>query len=128
MVFINWLITLLASAFSARPLFRIWDWLFAFGPSVLFRIILAMLKLGETSLMEKGAANEPTSGSDLFAAITRLPCQMEPVENLLEMALSFEYSVTDHLVRELRKKYQVKKNRGEYGKIYYIYLINLREL
>jgi hypothetical protein len=112
MVFINWLITLLASAFPARFLFRIWDWLFTFGPSVIFRLILAMLKLNEEKLLERKiqGANGLTSGTDLFSAITRIPGEIGRIEDLLEMAQSFEYSITDHLVNELRRKYQVGQN------------------
>ena len=104
---VNWLITLLASAFPARQLFRIWDWLFTFGPSVIFRVILAMIKLSEERLLER-RGNGPAAGSDLFAAMTRIPAELGAVEDVLEMAQSFEYSVTDHLVCELRRKHQVQ--------------------
>lgn len=110
MVIANWLITLLASAFPPRTLFRIWDWLFALGSAVLFRIILAMLKLNEEKLLERWRnAKSSTSsdpGSELFAAISKLSSEISRVEDLLEMAHSFEFSVTDHLIKELRRKYQ----------------------
>lgn len=101
---------MLASVFRPRELFRIWDWLFAFGSSVLFRVILAMLKLNEEKLLErwkdaKSSTSDP--GSELFAAISRLSSAISCVEDLLEMAHSFEFSVTDHLIKELRRKYQV---------------------
>lgn len=111
MVIANWLITLLASAFPPRILFRIWDWIFAFGSAVLFRIILSMLKLNEEKLLERWrnakASSSSDPGSELFAAISRLSSEISGVEDLLEMAHSFEFSVTDHLIKELRRKYQV---------------------
>ena len=102
---------MLASAFPPRILFRIWDWIFAFGSAVLFRIILSMLKLNEEKLLERWrnakASSSSDPGSELFAAISRLSSEISGVEDLLEMAHSFEFSVTDHLIKELRRKYQV---------------------
>ena len=69
-----------------------------------------MLKLNEEKLLERWRhAKSSTSsdpGSELFAAISRLSSEISSVEDLLEMAHSFEFSVTDHLVKELRRKYQ----------------------
>ncbi|KAL3117789.1 hypothetical protein niasHT_009835 [Heterodera trifolii] len=42
----------------------------------------------------------------LLNQILRIPSSIERPDDLLEMAQSFEYSVTDHLITELRKKYQ----------------------
>lgn len=93
------LITLLASAFPPRMLFRIWDCFFTFGAATIFRVILAMFKLSEDKLN--------CGGGGLFGAIAGIPTRIERVEDLLEMAESFRFSVTDHLIGELRRKYQV---------------------
>jgi len=70
-----------------------------------------MLKLNEEKLLERWrnakASSSSDPGSELFAAISRLSSEISGVEDLLEMAHSFEFSVTDHLIKELRRKYQV---------------------
>ncbi|KAL3073337.1 hypothetical protein niasHT_038694 [Heterodera trifolii] len=99
-IFINWLITLLASVLSPRLLLRVWDHLFIFGSTTVFRTILALLKLADGTFVPSSNA------SNLLNQILRIPSSIERPDDLLEMAQSFEYSVTDHLITELRKKYQ----------------------
>ncbi|KAL3083746.1 hypothetical protein niasHS_008236 [Heterodera schachtii] len=98
-IFINWLITLLASVLSPRLLLRVWDHLFIFGSTTVFRAILALLKLADGTFV-------PSNASNLLNQILRIPSSIERPDDLLEMSQSFEYSVTDHLITELRKKYQ----------------------
>ena len=63
-----------------------------------------MLKLNEEKLIEQNAIIT----SDLHTAFVQLPSAIADIGDLLEIMRSFEYSITDHLIGELRKKYQVK--------------------
>lgn len=111
LIVINWLITLLASVLRPRVLLRVWDHLFQSGATIIFRVIISILKMNEDRILEKFQSNHGGGGhvtmTDLFTAIQQLPGQVEDVELLLEFVQSFEYSITDHLIQELRKKYQV---------------------
>ncbi|KAI1732181.1 rab-GTPase-TBC domain-containing protein [Ditylenchus destructor] len=107
MILINWLITLLASIFSTRMLLRIWDHVFCTGSVVIFRVIISMLKMNEERLVEHSAsANGAMTSTDLFSLISQVPTTVTDVEPLLEMMRSFDYSITSHLIDELRKKHQ----------------------
>jgi hypothetical protein len=47
------------------------------------------------------------TATDLHTMIAKLPSEITSEAHLLEMIRSFEFSITDHLIAELRKKYQV---------------------
>lgn len=67
-----------------------------------------MLKMNEERLVEHSAsANGAMTSTDLFSLISQVPTTVTDVEPLLEMMRSFDYSITSHLIDELRKKHQV---------------------
>ncbi|KAH7732229.1 Variant SH3 domain containing protein [Aphelenchoides avenae] len=104
LIVVNWLLTLLASVFPIRVLLRVWDVLFFSGGTTLFRAIISMLKLNEEKVVSKLEVENNSAAA--FNAISRLPLSINEPEALLEVMISFEYSITEHLINELRKKFQ----------------------
>lgn len=64
-----------------------------------------MLKLNEEKVVSKLEVENNSAAA--FNAISRLPLSINEPEALLEVMISFEYSITEHLINELRKKFQV---------------------
>lgn len=63
--------------------------------------------MNEEQIVEKAQNSRNLLMSDLFSLIQRIPGKIQNVEFLFEVMQSFEYSITDHLICELRKKHQV---------------------
>uniref|UniRef100_A0A8R1E6L1 SH3 domain-containing protein n=1 Tax=Caenorhabditis japonica TaxID=281687 RepID=A0A8R1E6L1_CAEJA len=51
-------------------------------------------------------ANTTQSSADIFTALSQLPASVTQVEKVIEYMGSFEFTITDHLIAELRKKHQ----------------------
>lgn len=71
----------------------------------------------EDEIVEIGKSTK--SSADVFNAISQIPTQVilsetfcknkiESLDELAEYMTSFEFTITDHVVAELRKKHQVK--------------------
>ncbi|CAI5454719.1 unnamed protein product [Caenorhabditis angaria] len=101
---INWLLTLFGSVFPTRVLLRVWDFIFYSGSVNIFRVIISILKMREEELVE--IANTTQSSADIFTALSQLPTSVKDVEKVIEYMGSFEFTITDHLIAELRKKHQ----------------------
>ncbi|KAK6766285.1 hypothetical protein RB195_025901 [Necator americanus] len=104
LVTVNWLLTLFASVFPTRTLLRVWDFVFFTGSVSIFRIIISIMKMKEDEIVELGRSSK--SSADLFNAISQLPQSVVEVDKLIEYMTSFEFTITEHLINELRKKYQ----------------------
>ncbi|GMT05883.1 hypothetical protein PENTCL1PPCAC_28057 [Pristionchus entomophagus] len=104
LVLINWFLTLLGSICKTKTLLRIWDIVFYQGSVVLFRTILSMMKMKEEELVD--LAESTKSSADIFNALCQIPSTLSDDDRLFEYVRSFEFSITDHLINELRKKYQ----------------------
>ncbi|KAK0397471.1 hypothetical protein QR680_002140 [Steinernema hermaphroditum] len=104
LISVNWLLTLLASAFPMPVLLRVWDMLFVFGGVTIFRVILSMLKLHEQDVLDVSTADG--ASAELFNVLAQIPSQVERVDHLVEMMTTFEFSITEDLISQLRKKYQ----------------------
>ncbi|CAJ0921100.1 unnamed protein product, partial [Mesorhabditis belari] len=104
LVTVNWLLTLFASVLKTRILLRVWDLIFYTGGVTIFRTIISALKMREDEIVE--LANSTKSSADIFNAISQLPSKIDNLDSLLEYMSSFEYTITEHLVAELRKKHQ----------------------
>ncbi|KAK5965142.1 Small G protein signaling modulator 3 protein, partial [Trichostrongylus colubriformis] len=104
LVTVNWLLTLFASVFPTRTLIRVWDFVFYTGSVSIFRVIISILKMKEDEIVELGRSS--MSSADLFNAISQLPQTVIEIDKLVEYMTSFEFTITDHLINELRKKHQ----------------------
>uniref|UniRef100_A0A7E4V5X8 RUN and TBC1 domain-containing protein 3 n=1 Tax=Panagrellus redivivus TaxID=6233 RepID=A0A7E4V5X8_PANRE len=104
-VIINWLLTVFASVFPIKTLLRLWDFLFVDGSVVVFRIIIAMLKMREPDLIlvSKIADECP---AELFNAIVQLPSTITDANGLIDNSLTLDMTITTEVVTSLRKKYQ----------------------
>ncbi|PAV77441.1 hypothetical protein WR25_09213 [Diploscapter pachys] len=100
----NWLLTLFGSVLPTKTLLRIWDFIFYSGTVNIFRVIVSLLKMREDEIVEVG--NRTKSAADVFNAISQLPGKTYDYEKLIEYMSSFEFTITDHLIKELRKKHQ----------------------
>ncbi|PAV79947.1 hypothetical protein WR25_13000 [Diploscapter pachys] len=100
----NWLLTLFGSVLPTKTLLRIWDFIFYSGTVNIFRVIVSLLKMREDEIVEIG--NRTKSAADVFNAISQLPGKIYDYEKLIEYMSSFEFTITDHLIKELRKKHQ----------------------
>jgi len=65
-----------------------------------------MLKISEEALLEK-SQRKPMTSADLFSEINQIPSTLSNVDHLLEVLETYRYSITPHLIVELRKKFQV---------------------
>lgn len=104
LVTVNWLLTLFASVFPTRTLLRVWDFVFYTGSVSIFRVIISIMKMKEDEIVELGRSSK--SSADLFNAISQLPQTVVEVDKLVEYMTSFEFTITEHLINELRKKHQ----------------------
>ncbi|KAL6723099.1 hypothetical protein Aduo_018140 [Ancylostoma duodenale] len=104
LVTVNWLLTLFASVFPPRTLLRVWDFVFYTGSVSIFRVIISIMKMKEDEIVELGRSSR--SSADLFNAISQLPQSVVEVDKLVEYMTSFEFTITEHLINELRKKHQ----------------------
>ncbi|CAJ0565271.1 unnamed protein product, partial [Mesorhabditis spiculigera] len=104
LVTVNWLLTLFASVLKTKTLLRVWDMIFYMGGVSIFRTIISALKMREEEIVD--IAYLTKSSADIFNAITQLPAKIDDVDKLMEYMTSFEYTITDHLLTELRKKHQ----------------------
>ncbi|KJH44518.1 RUN domain protein [Dictyocaulus viviparus] len=104
LVTVNWLITLFALVFPTRTLLRVWDFIFYAGSVSIFRVIISIMKMKEDELVDIGKSSK--SAADLLSAISQLPHSVMEVDKLIEYMTSFEFTITEHLINELRKKYQ----------------------
>uniref|UniRef100_A0A1I7TRE3 RUN and TBC1 domain-containing protein 3 n=1 Tax=Caenorhabditis tropicalis TaxID=1561998 RepID=A0A1I7TRE3_9PELO len=101
---VNWLLTLFGSVFKTRVLLRVWDFIFYSGSVNIFRVIISILKMKEQEIVEIADATQ--SSADIFTALSQLPASVTEVEKVIEYMGSFEFTITDHLIAELRKKHQ----------------------
>nr|CDJ82108.1 RabGAP TBC and Src homology-3 domain containing protein [Haemonchus contortus] len=104
LVTMNWLLTLLATVFPTRTLMRVWDFVFYTGSVSIFRVIISIMKMREDEIVELGRSS--MSSADLFNAISQLPQTVIEIDKLVEYMTSFEFTITEHLINELRKKHQ----------------------
>ncbi|KAJ1364407.1 hypothetical protein KIN20_024501 [Parelaphostrongylus tenuis] len=104
LVTVNWLITLFATVLPTRTLLRVWDFVFYAGSVTIFRVIISIMKMKEDEIVDIGRSSK--SSADVFNAISHLPHSVTEVDKLVEYMTSFEFTITDHLIRELRKKHQ----------------------
>lgn len=63
--------------------------------------------MNEEMIIDKAQNSRNLLMSDLFSLIQQIPGCIGNISFLLEVMQSFEYSITDHLILELRKKHQV---------------------
>lgn len=78
----------------------------------LVQVIISMLKISEETLLEKSQRKHMTS-ADLFSEINQIPSTLGSVDHLLEVLETYRYSITPHLITELRKKFQVSSQVGQ---------------
>uniref|UniRef100_A0A1I7ZVY2 RUN and TBC1 domain-containing protein 3 n=1 Tax=Steinernema glaseri TaxID=37863 RepID=A0A1I7ZVY2_9BILA len=104
LISVNWLLTLFSAAFPMPVLLRVWDMLFVFGGVTMFRVILSMLKLREQDVLD--VATVEGSSAELFNVLSQIPSQLTRIDHLVEMMTTFEFSITEDLIAQLRKKYQ----------------------
>ncbi|TMS37025.1 hypothetical protein L596_004051 [Steinernema carpocapsae] len=104
LISVNWLLTLFSSAFPMPMLLRVWDMIFVFGGVTVFRVIISMLKLREQNTIDVSTIEG--SSAELFNALSQIPSQIECIDHLVEMMTTFEFSITEDLIAQLRKKYQ----------------------
>ncbi|PIO75554.1 SH3 domain protein [Teladorsagia circumcincta] len=62
------------------------------------------MKMKEDEIVELGRSS--MSSADLFNAISQLPQTVVEIDKLVEYMTSFEFTITEHLINELRKKHQ----------------------
>ncbi|CCD69040.1 RUN and TBC1 domain-containing protein 3 [Caenorhabditis elegans] len=101
---VSWLLTLFGSVFRTRVMLRVWDFIFYSGGVNIFRVIISILKMKEQEIVE--IAETTQSSADIFTALSQLPASVTEVEKVIEYMGSFEFTITDHLIAELRKKHQ----------------------
>ncbi|XP_021957950.1 small G protein signaling modulator 3 isoform X2 [Folsomia candida] len=91
----TWFMTLFASVVHVKILLRIWDHLFAEGSMVVFKVMLAMVKLKVKDLLLL------KNSAEIFNFLSDLPSELDEFE-LLEIS-SFE-DVNSNAVEKERKK------------------------
>ncbi|CAD6190513.1 unnamed protein product [Caenorhabditis auriculariae] len=101
---VNWLLTLFGTSFPTLTLLRVWDFIFYYGSVTMFRVIVSILKIKEDYIVD--IANSTKSSADIFNALSQIPHAVNDVDQVLEYMESFEFTITDHLISELRKKHQ----------------------
>uniref|UniRef100_F1KV49 RUN and TBC1 domain-containing protein 3 n=1 Tax=Ascaris suum TaxID=6253 RepID=F1KV49_ASCSU len=104
LISVNWLLTAFASVFPMRILLRIWDFLFVNGGVTIFRTMISILKLREDDLIE--LSNSENASADLFNTLSEIPSHITDVEHLIEMCISFEFSITPELIENARRHQQ----------------------
>uniref|UniRef100_A0A1I7X806 Rab-GAP TBC domain-containing protein n=1 Tax=Heterorhabditis bacteriophora TaxID=37862 RepID=A0A1I7X806_HETBA len=70
----------------------------------LLGIIISILKMKEDEIVELGLTSK--SSADIFNAISQLPNTLHDADKLIEYMASFEFTITEHLINELRKHHQ----------------------
>lgn len=63
--------------------------------------------MNEEQIIEKAQNSNNLLMSDLFSLIQQIPTKIQNIDYFFEVIESFKYSITDYLICELRKKYQV---------------------
>lgn len=89
---------LFTTDFPVEVTLRIWDAMFTFGPVMLFRVTLALLKLNETLLLKTESLSEC-----LLLFQNQIVKQCFDVDKLMKTA--FKYNISLDKVDTLRKKY-----------------------
>lgn len=64
-----------------------------------------MLKINEERILER--MNHENNCGEVFTLLNQLPSTITDVQHLIEVMISFEYSITPDLIKGLRKKYLV---------------------
>uniref|UniRef100_A0A0N5C9I4 RUN and TBC1 domain-containing protein 3 n=1 Tax=Strongyloides papillosus TaxID=174720 RepID=A0A0N5C9I4_STREA len=119
MVTANWFLTLFASSLRTDFLFRIWDLLFVYGSSIIFRLIISMLKINEVEIITMCREEESFISTDIFNFISKIPRNIKKIDDVLEMSMSFDYVITPKIIQELRIDFQnvINENCGIYRKM-----------
>ncbi|VDM38099.1 unnamed protein product [Toxocara canis] len=104
LISVNWLLTAFASVFPMRILVRLWDFLFVYGGVTIFRIMISMLKIREDDLLELGSSEN--ASADLFNTLAEIPSHITDAEHLIEVCISFEFSITAELIENARRRQQ----------------------
>uniref|UniRef100_A0A0N5AIJ5 RUN and TBC1 domain-containing protein 3 n=1 Tax=Syphacia muris TaxID=451379 RepID=A0A0N5AIJ5_9BILA len=104
LITVNWLLTAFGSVFPIRMLLRIWDFLFVSGGIAIFRTFIAMLKLKEEEFLSVTASKNLSI--DIFNILASVPTSIQNPEDLVEMYISFEFSISPELIASMRKRQQ----------------------
>ncbi|VDN04666.1 unnamed protein product [Thelazia callipaeda] len=104
LITVNWLLTAFASVLPMRVLLRVWDLLFVIGGVTMFRVLISILKIKEEELI--GLKYDENASAALFNMISRIPGSLKNSEHLMELCRSFEFSITEELIKTARKRQQ----------------------
>uniref|UniRef100_A0A915PXL9 RUN and TBC1 domain-containing protein 3 n=1 Tax=Setaria digitata TaxID=48799 RepID=A0A915PXL9_9BILA len=104
LITINWFLTAFASVLSMRVLLRVWDYLFVLGGVTMFRVLISILKIKEDDLIEM--KHNENIAVELFNTISQIPASIIDPRHLMELCISFEFSITTEFIATARRRQQ----------------------
>lgn len=99
LITLSWFVTALAGVLPLRLLLRVWDCFFMDGSIVLFKVVLGMLKIKESSL------SRADDSADIFNDLSDITICLDDTEVLLSRADEVAASLTDVILDAHRKKH-----------------------
>uniref|UniRef100_A0A0N5A5W9 RUN and TBC1 domain-containing protein 3 n=1 Tax=Parastrongyloides trichosuri TaxID=131310 RepID=A0A0N5A5W9_PARTI len=119
MITANWFLTLFASTIRTDFLFRIWDLLLVYGNSIIFRVIISLLKINCEEIIFMCKDTDSHLSLDVFNYISKIPKNIKSIDDILEMSMSFDYVINSKIIQELRSSFQnvINENCGIYRKM-----------